>query len=73
MTAGVDGEVVLTPEAKADLAARVQQNIETFKALVRRVYIPKQGSSGERRGARDSCASRPRLPDGPQARHGADL
>ena len=50
MTAGMDGEVVLTPEAKADLAARVQQNIETFKALpVRRVYIPKKGSSGQRR------------------------
>ena len=50
LTAGVDGEVVLTPKAKADLAARVQQNSEPFKALpVRRVYIPKKGSSGKRR------------------------
>jgi RNA-directed DNA polymerase len=50
LTAGVDGEVVLTPKAKADLAARVQQNIEPFKALpVRRVYIPKKGSGGKRR------------------------
>jgi RNA-directed DNA polymerase len=50
LTAGVDGEVVLTPKAKADLASRVQQNSEPFKALpVRRVYIPKRGSSGKRR------------------------
>ena len=50
LTAGVDGEVVLTPEAKARLADRVQQNSEPFKALpVRRVYIPKQGSSTKRR------------------------
>jgi RNA-directed DNA polymerase len=49
-TAGVDGEVVLTPEAKADLAHRVQHADEPFKALpVRRVYIPKPGSSGKRR------------------------
>jgi N-terminal domain of reverse transcriptase len=45
LTAGV----VLTPEAKARLADRVQQNAEPFKALpVRRVYIPKRGSSGKR-------------------------
>jgi RNA-directed DNA polymerase len=50
LTAGVDGEVVLTPKAKADLASRVQQNSEPFKALpVRRVYIPKKGSSGKQR------------------------
>jgi RNA-directed DNA polymerase len=46
MTAGVDGEVVLTPEAKMKLAERVQHAAEPFKALpVRRVYIPKWSSS----------------------------
>jgi RNA-directed DNA polymerase len=50
LTAGVDGEVVLTPEAKARLAERIEQNAEPFKALpVRRVYIPKRGASGKRR------------------------
>jgi RNA-directed DNA polymerase len=50
LTAGVDGEVVLTPEAKAKLADRVHHNAEPFKAMpVRRVYIPKRGSSGKRR------------------------
>jgi RNA-directed DNA polymerase len=50
LTAGVDGEVVLTPEAKARLADRVHQSAEPFKALpVRRVYIPKRGSSTRRR------------------------
>ena len=50
LTAGVDGEVVLTPEAKARLADRVHQNSESFKALpVRRVYIPKRGSATKRR------------------------
>ena len=50
LTAGVDGEVVLTPEAKMQLAERVQQSTEPFKAQpVRRVYIPKQGSSRKRR------------------------
>ncbi|HET7522813.1 MAG TPA: reverse transcriptase N-terminal domain-containing protein [Acidimicrobiales bacterium] len=50
LTAGVDGEVVLTPEAKARLVERVHQMTEPFKALpVRRVYIPKRGSSTKRR------------------------
>jgi RNA-directed DNA polymerase len=50
LTAGVDGEVVLTPEAKARLADRVHENAEPFKALpVRRVYIPKRGSRTKRR------------------------
>jgi RNA-directed DNA polymerase len=49
LTAGVDGEVVLTPEAKARLAERIEQNTEPFKALpVRRVYIPKRGSRKRR-------------------------
>jgi RNA-directed DNA polymerase len=50
LTAGVDGEVVLTPEAKARLADRVHRMTEPFKALpVGRVYIPKRGSSTKRR------------------------
>ena len=50
LTAGVDGEVVLTPEAKARLADRVHQMTEPFKAMpVRRVYIPKAGSRTKRR------------------------
>ena len=50
MTAGVDGEVVPTPEAKADSAERVQRRYEPFMARpVRRVYIPKRGSSTKRR------------------------
>src|SRR6516225_4649467 len=50
LTAGVDGEVVLTPEAKMQLVDRVEQNAEPFKAApVRRVYIPKRGSSTKRR------------------------
>ena len=49
LTAGVDGEVALTPEAKAKLADRVHHNAEPFTAMpVRRVYIPKQGSAKRR-------------------------
>jgi RNA-directed DNA polymerase len=50
LTAGVDGEVVFTPQARARLADRVHQMSEPFKALpVRRVYIPKAGSRTKRR------------------------
>jgi RNA-directed DNA polymerase len=50
LTAGVDGEVVLTPEAKAKLASRVHQMSEPFRAMpVRRVYILKAGSRTKRR------------------------
>jgi RNA-directed DNA polymerase len=49
LTAGVDGEVVLTPEAKMNLVNRIQHSSEPFKALpVRRVYIPKPGSHKRR-------------------------
>jgi RNA-directed DNA polymerase len=42
LTAGVDGEVVLTPEAKMQLVLRIQHDAEPFEAMpVRRVYIPK--------------------------------
>ncbi|MGA8334316.1 MAG: group II intron reverse transcriptase/maturase [Solirubrobacteraceae bacterium] len=44
LTAGVDGEVALTPKAKTELVRRVQDSREPFKALpVRRVFIPKPG------------------------------
>jgi RNA-directed DNA polymerase len=50
LTAGVDGEVVLTPEAKARLVDRIQHRAEPFNAMpVRRVCIPKRGSSTKRR------------------------
>jgi RNA-directed DNA polymerase len=49
LTAGVDGEVVLTPEAKTELVLRVQDSREPFKALpVRRVFIPKPGGKKKR-------------------------
>jgi RNA-directed DNA polymerase len=49
LTAGVDGEVALTLEAKAKLVDRVQHSAEPFKALpVRRVYIPRPGSQKRR-------------------------
>ena len=49
LTAGVDGEVVLSPEAKLALVNRVQHPGEPFKAMpVRRVYIPKAGGTKQR-------------------------
>jgi RNA-directed DNA polymerase len=48
LTAGVDGEVALTDEAKTELVSRVHDPADVFKAWpVRRVYIPKPG--GKRR------------------------
>jgi len=49
LTAGVDGEVVLTSNAKMALVQRVQHGTEPFRAYpVKRVYIPKQGSRKRR-------------------------
>jgi len=49
LTAGVDGEVALTPEAKMELVERVQRQAEPFHAMpVRRVYIPKPGGKKRR-------------------------
>jgi RNA-directed DNA polymerase len=48
LTAGVDGEVVITPKARMDLANRIDRSTKLFVALpVRRVFIPKAG--GKRR------------------------
>jgi hypothetical protein len=52
LTAGVDGQVVLTPEAKMQLLSRIQHPTEPFNAMpVRRVYIPKPAASGARSGS----------------------
>jgi RNA-directed DNA polymerase len=50
-TAGVDGRVVSLPQAKVELVDWVQHNTEPpWQARpVKRVYIPKRGSSGKRR------------------------
>jgi RNA-directed DNA polymerase len=48
-TAGVDGQIVLLPQAKAELAARVQHRSGAWTPKpVRRVHIPKPGT-GKRR------------------------
>ena len=42
MTAGVDGEIALTPAGRAELAVRVHRTIRSWQPLpVKRVYIPK--------------------------------
>ncbi len=49
-TAGIDGEVALTSESRADVAVRVHQGIRTWKPrAVRRVYIPKAGNAAKLR------------------------
>lgn len=49
-TAGIDGEVALTSEARADVAVRVHRSIHVWQPLaVRRVYIPKAGNKNKLR------------------------
>jgi RNA-directed DNA polymerase len=55
LTAGVDGEVVLTPEAKTHLVERIEQNTEPFKPF------PSDGCTS-RRGARAASSVRSGFP-----------
>src|SRR6266700_4019993 len=49
-TAGIDGEVALTPEARAEVAVRVHQSISSWNPrAVRRVYIPKASNRAKLR------------------------
>ena len=49
-TAGIDGKLVLTPGARADLAGWVQHQVQPWTARpVKRVYIPKKGTTGKQR------------------------
>jgi RNA-directed DNA polymerase len=49
-TAGVDGEVALSPQARAQVAVRVRDTLSSWNPLpVRRVHIPKAGDSAKLR------------------------
>src|SRR5512132_2471086 len=49
-TAGIDGEVALTPEARAEMAVRVHQTAASWQPrAVRRVYIPKASNRAKLR------------------------
>jgi RNA-directed DNA polymerase len=49
-TAGIDGEVALTPEARMQVAVRVHQSISSWQPrAVRRVYIPKASNRAKLR------------------------
>jgi len=49
-TAGIDGEVALTPEARAGVAVRVHQSVTSWNPrAVKRVYIPKASNRAKLR------------------------
>jgi RNA-directed DNA polymerase len=49
-TAGIDGEVALTPEARAQVAVRVHQSVTSWNPrAVKRVYIPKASNRAKLR------------------------
>ena len=49
-TAGIDGEVALTPEARAAVAVRVHQSISSWRPrAVKRVFIPKASNRAKLR------------------------
>jgi RNA-directed DNA polymerase len=49
-TAGIDGEVALTPEARAQMAVRVHQSVTSWRPRpVRRVHIPKASNRAKLR------------------------
>jgi RNA-directed DNA polymerase len=49
-TAGIDGEVALTPEARAGVAVRVHQSVTSWRPrAVRRVHIPKASNRAKLR------------------------
>ena len=49
-TAGIDGEVALTSEARMAVAVRVHQSIRSWQPVpVRRVYIPKASNRAKLR------------------------
>jgi RNA-directed DNA polymerase len=49
-TAGIDGEVALTSEARAEVAVRVRQSVASWQPrAVRRVYIPKASNRAKLR------------------------
>jgi RNA-directed DNA polymerase len=49
-TAGIDGKVALTPQDRSDLAEGVQHQTRPWTARpVKRVHIPKRGTTGKRR------------------------
>src|SRR5262249_3684050 len=59
-TAGIDGEVALTPEARAGVAGRGPQSATSGNSrAVKRVYIPKASNPGKLRPTRTPVAMDP--------------